>query len=171
MSKIDALASGSSANAGPQGGNNTEENDGGKRKAPRRDPPSTRLGRAAGTTRPTQQAPSNQEAMDAEESAVNRETSTATAQIPKGGELPAILTAITQINKTLSAIDARFEALEGQVRTLSIKHERLATRVVTNTVRNRFTSLKKKRSEKLKEAIAHRRGRTEASEDDGTATK
>ncbi|KAL1436842.1 hypothetical protein MTO96_049242 [Rhipicephalus appendiculatus] len=171
MSKIDALASGSSANAGPQGGNNTEENDGGKRKAPRRDPPSTRLGRAAGTTRPTQQAPSNQEAMDAEESAVNRETSTATAQIPKGGELPAILTAITQINKTLSAIDARFEALEGQVRTLSVKHERLATRVVTNTVRNRFTSLKKKRPEKLKEAIAHRRGRTEASEDDGTATK
>ncbi|KAL1482160.1 hypothetical protein MTO96_033996 [Rhipicephalus appendiculatus] len=109
--------------------------------------------------------------MDAEESAVNRETSTATAQIPKGGELPAILTAITQINKTLSAIDARFEALEGQVRTLSVKHERLATRVVTNTVRNRFTSLKKKRAEKLKEAIAHRRGRTEASEDDGTATK
>ncbi|KAH7969449.1 hypothetical protein HPB52_018293 [Rhipicephalus sanguineus] len=133
MSKIDALASGSSANGGPQGGNNTEENAGGKRKTPRREPPSPPLGRAAGAARPTQQAPNNQEAMDAEESTVNRETATAMAQILKEGELPAILAAITQINKTLSAIDARFESLEGEVRTLSVKHERLATKVVTTT--------------------------------------
>ncbi|KAH7969120.1 hypothetical protein HPB52_014765 [Rhipicephalus sanguineus] len=99
MSKIDALASGSSANGGPQGGNNTEENAGGKRKTPRREPPSPPLGRAAGAARPTQQAPNNQEAMDAEESTVNRETATAMAQIPKEGELPAILAAITQIKQ------------------------------------------------------------------------
>ncbi|XP_077548311.1 uncharacterized protein LOC144161527 [Haemaphysalis longicornis] len=114
MSKIDALASGSSANARPQGDNNTVENAGGMRKVPRRDPPSPRLGRDAGVARPAQQAPSNQEAMDSEESTVNRETATAAAQIPKGGELTVILTAITQINEKLSAIDARFEALEGQ---------------------------------------------------------
>ncbi|KAH7985844.1 hypothetical protein HPB52_025367 [Rhipicephalus sanguineus] len=88
--------------------------------------------------------------MDAEESTVNRETATATAQIPKEGELPAILAAITQINKTLSAIDARFEALEGQVRTLSVKHERLATKVVTTTVRNRLASLKRNGRKKSK---------------------
>lgn len=171
MSKIDALASGSSANTRPQGDNNTVENAGGMRKVPRRDPPSPRLGRDAGVARPAQQAPSNQEAMDSEESTVNRETATAAAQIPKGGELTAILTAITQINEKLSAIDARFEALEGQVRTLSIKHERLATKVATLTARNRFASLKKERAEKIKASIACRRGRLETSEEDEAGTK
>ncbi|KAH6939911.1 hypothetical protein HPB50_022030 [Hyalomma asiaticum] len=83
-----------------------------------------------------QQAPSNREAIDAEESTNNHEMATAVAQISRGKELTAIV-----INEKLSAIDARFEAFEGQVGMLSIKRQRLATKVAIATIRNRWCQL------------------------------
>ncbi|KAH7932239.1 hypothetical protein HPB51_029380 [Rhipicephalus microplus] len=158
---------------------NTDEN--GEKRKEWRDPPLTRIDQAAAATKLTQQSPSNQEAVDAEQrTVVSRETSIAMAQIPKEGELPVILMAIAQINEIVSVMDARFYNLEYQrletllkdlVRTLSVKHKRPATKVVTTTARIYFASLKKKRVNKLKEAIAHSRGRIETFENDEIATK
>ncbi|KAL3243980.1 hypothetical protein MRX96_019558 [Rhipicephalus microplus] len=111
--------------------------------------------------------------MDADESRVTAETTTtATTQIPREGEPVAILAAITQINVRLGNMDARLEAIESQRHTLPVKRDRLATKVVSTSVWNRFASLKKKKewAERIKDAIAKRRGRLETSgKDDAEA--
>ncbi|KAL1482333.1 hypothetical protein MTO96_033873 [Rhipicephalus appendiculatus] len=139
----------------------------------------TLVRRTTGAAEATQRAPNNQEAMDAEENrasgeeAATAETATAaTTQVPREGELAAILAAITQINGRLGNMDARLEAVESQLHTLPVKRERLATKVASTSVRNRFAFLKKKkeRAERIKDAIAKRRGRLETSgKDDAEA--
>nr|XP_050023412.1 serine/arginine repetitive matrix protein 2-like [Dermacentor andersoni] len=179
MNKIEALANnGSSTNASPQNNITAANNAAGLRRLPRRDPPLPRLGRVAGEAGVTQRASSNQEAMDAEmspasgEEATTAETATtATTQISREGELTAILAAISQINERLSKMDARLEAVESQPQMRSVKHKRLAPKVASTTVRNRFTSLKKERSEKIKGAIAKRRNRLETSGKDDAEAK
>lgn len=201
MNKIETLASnGSSGNARPQNNTTATNNAGGLRKVARRDPPSPCLGRTAGAAGSTQRASNNQEAMDAEEGPASGEeaaaaetATTATTEIPRGGELTAILSAITQINDRLGKMDARLEDVERQLHTLSGKHERLALKVATTSVRNRFASLKKERAEgikvattsaknrfaslkkeraeRIKDAIAKRRGRLETSEEDDAEAK
>lgn len=175
MSKIDALASGSSATKVTKTIKAPEDADE-NRKVPRKDPPSPHQERR-GESQPTQQVSNVQEAMDAE-TAVDRETAAAAPQTsqqqqqpPQRGELAAILAANNQINEKLGNIDASLEALEGQLKVLSVKHERLAAKVATITVKNRFAALKKERANKIKESIAYRRGRIETSEEDDEEAK
>ncbi|XP_070392619.1 serine/arginine repetitive matrix protein 2-like [Dermacentor albipictus] len=169
MNRIEALANnGSSENASPENNITAANNAPGLRRLPRRDPP-------AGVT---QRTSSNQEAMDAEMSPASGEeattaetTTTATAQIPREGELTAILAAISQINERLSKMDARLEAVESQPHMRSVKHKRLAPKVASTAVTNRFASLKKERSEKIKGAIAKRRNRLDTSGKDDAESK
>lgn len=179
MNKIETLASnGSSANTRPQNNTTAANNAGGLRKVPRRDPPSPRLGRTAGEAGATQRAPNNQEAMDADESSASGEeaatsetVTTATTQIPREGELTAILAAISQINERLGKMDARLEAVENQLNTPAVKHKRLALKVASTSLRNRFTSLKRERAERVKDAITKRRNRLETSGKDDAEPK
>ncbi|KAH7983306.1 hypothetical protein HPB52_010736 [Rhipicephalus sanguineus] len=146
---------------------------GGLSEVPPKDPPppdSPRLGRTTGAADATQQALNNQEAIDADENrasgeeAATAETATAaTTQIPREGDLAAILAAIIQINGRLGSMNARLEAVESQ----------LATKVASTSVRNRFPSLKKKKewAERIKDAIAKRRGRLEMSGKDDAETE
>ncbi|KAL1483401.1 hypothetical protein MTO96_033225 [Rhipicephalus appendiculatus] len=88
--------------------------------------------------------------MDAEENRASGEEAAtaetaATTQVPREGELAAILDAITQINGRLGNMDARLEAVESQLHTLPVKRERLATKVASTSVSNRFESLKIKK--------------------------
>ncbi|KAH7979649.1 hypothetical protein HPB49_010309 [Dermacentor silvarum] len=171
MNKIETLASnGSSANTRPQNNTTAANNAGGLRKVPRRDRPSPRLGRTAGEAGATQRAPNNQEAMDADESpasgeeaATSETVTTATTQIPREGELTDILAAIAQINERLGKMDARLEAFENQLNTPAVKHKRLALKVASTSLRNRFMSLKRERAERVKDAITKRRNRLETS--------
>lgn len=170
MNKIDALASGSSANGVTKASVASEDATEKQRKVPRRDPPSTRLARG-GAAKPTQEAPGTQEAMDAENT-VDRETAVPAQQIPnqstppqEGDKLAAILEAINHINVRLEGIEARLGNVEAKVETLSVKHERLAAKVANLTVRNRLAAMRKKRMDKIKESIAYRRGRIATSED------
>lgn len=174
MSKIDALASGSSATKVTKTIKAPEYADE-KRKVPRKDPPSPHQERR-GEAQPTQQASNVQEAMDAE-TAVDRETAAAAPQTsqqqqpPQRGELAAILAANNRINEKLGNIDASLEALEGQLNVLSVKHERLAAKVATITLKNMFAELKKERANEIKESIAYRRGLIETSEEDDVEAK
>ncbi|KAH7956054.1 hypothetical protein HPB52_005790 [Rhipicephalus sanguineus] len=181
MNKIETLVSnGSSANTKPKNNTMAANDAGGLSEVPRRDSPSPRLGCTTGAAEATQRALNNQEAMDAEENRASGEEATtaktataATTQIPREGELAAILAAITQINGRLGNMDARLGAVESQLHTLPVKRERLATKVASTSVRNRFASLKKKkeRVERIKEAIAKRRGRLETSGKDDAETE
>ncbi|KAH7949554.1 hypothetical protein HPB49_012168 [Dermacentor silvarum] len=179
MNKIETLVSnGSSAKTRPQNNTTAANNAGGLRKVPRRDSPSPRLGRAAGEAGATQCAPNNQEAMDADESSASGEeaatsetVTTATTQIPRGGELTAILAAISQIDERLGKMDARLEAVENQLNTPAVKHKRLALKVASTSLRNRFTSLKRERAERVKDAITKRRNRLETSGKDDAEPK
>lgn len=105
---------------------------------------------------------SAQEAMDAEEAPVSK-AAVATpkaeeqTQLPQGDALTAILAALGRI--------------EDRLNTLEVKHERLATRVAAIKVRTRFASLKKERAERIKDAIAKRRGRLDITNKDGTEPK
>lgn len=115
--------------------------------------------------------------MDAETPAA-RETAAAAPQTsqqqqqpPQRGELATILAAINQTNEKLGNMDARLEALQGQIKVLSVKHERLAAKVATITAENRFAALKKERDNKIKESIAYRRSQTETSEEDDEEAK
>ncbi|KAH7981810.1 hypothetical protein HPB52_001165 [Rhipicephalus sanguineus] len=181
MNKIETLVSnGSSANTKPKNNTMAANDAGGLSEVPRRDSPSPRLGCTTGAAEATQRALNNQDAMDAEENRASGEEATtaktataATTQIPREGELAAILAAITQINGRLGNMDARLGAVESQLHTLPVKRERLATKVASTSVRNRFASLKKKkeRVERITEAIAKRRGRLETSGKDDAETE
>ncbi|KAL3227136.1 hypothetical protein MRX96_048825 [Rhipicephalus microplus] len=145
MSKIQTLVSnGSSATTKPQNDTTAVNNAGGLSKVPRRYPsPSTQLGCTTAEAEASQRASNNQEAMDADESRVAAEpAAAATTQIPREG---AILAAITQINVKLGNMDARLESVESQRHTLPVKLDRLATKVASTSVRNRFASPEKKK--------------------------
>lgn len=105
---------------------------------------------------------STQEAMDAEEAPVSK----AAVETPKAEEQ-------TQLSQgdALTAILAALGRIEDRLNTLEVKHERLATRVAATEVRTRFASLKKERTERIKDAIAKRRGRLDISNKDGTEPK
>ncbi|KAH8019526.1 hypothetical protein HPB51_019953 [Rhipicephalus microplus] len=174
LSKIETLVSnGSSANTKPQNNTTAVNNTGGLSKVPRSNPPLNPPKVYTGEAEASQRASNNQEAMDADESRVTAETTTtATTQIPREGEPVAILAAITQSNVRLGNMDARLEAIESQRHTLPVKRDRLATKVVSTSVWNQFASLKKKKewAERIKDAIAKRRGRLETSgKDDAEA--
>ncbi|KAH7953687.1 hypothetical protein HPB49_011218 [Dermacentor silvarum] len=179
MNKIETLASnGNLANTRAQNNTTAANNAGGLRKVPRRDPPSPRLGRMAGEAAATQRAANNQEAMDADESpasgeeaATSETVTTATTQIPREGELTTILAAISQINESLGKMDARLDAVESQLNTPSVKRKRLALKVASTALRNRFTSLKRERAERVKDAITKRRNRLETSGKDDAEAK
>ncbi|KAK8766978.1 hypothetical protein V5799_006239 [Amblyomma americanum] len=95
--------------------------------------------------------------MDAEVSPASGEASatagtatTATAQIPREGELTVISAAISEINERQGKMDARLEAFESQLHTPSVRHKRVAPKVASASVRNRFASLKNERAEKIR---------------------
>ncbi|XP_077507391.1 uncharacterized protein LOC144118181 [Amblyomma americanum] len=74
--------------------------------------------------------------MDPEESPASGEaaaaaqtTTTATAQIPREGELMAILAAISQNNERLGKMYARLEAVESQPHTPSVRYKHLGPKV------------------------------------------
>ncbi|KAH9365478.1 hypothetical protein HPB48_018944 [Haemaphysalis longicornis] len=138
-------SNGSSGNARPQNNTTTTNNAVGLRKGRRRE----RLGpRNVHPTIKRRWTPKEGPA-SGEEAAAAETVTTATIQIPGGGELTAIF----------------------QLHTLSVTHERLALKVATTSLRNRFASLKKERAEGTKVATNRfaslkKRGRLETSEED-----
>ncbi|KAL3243080.1 hypothetical protein MRX96_020753 [Rhipicephalus microplus] len=95
-------------------------------------------------------------------------------EIPREGELTTIWAAITQIDVRLGSMGARLEVVQYSKLPDStpVKRDRLATKVASSSVRNRFTCLKKKkeRVERINDVIAKKRGRLEMSgKDDAEA--
>lgn len=120
----------------------------GPRKLPRRRSPPPAVLKS---TPPTQNVgPQKQEEMEAEE--VSQGTNKQTNTTPRAEEQ-------IQMSPGETAILAALRRLEDRMTTLEAKHDRLATRVNSMEVRNRYASLKKDRAERLKETIAKRRGR------------
>ncbi|KAH9360395.1 hypothetical protein HPB48_008379 [Haemaphysalis longicornis] len=166
MEKMDALASGRAA-ARAVKPNEASGDANAKRKVPRRDPPSSSIAR--GEASPSTSAQRNQEEMDAETS-MREETATPQSsqkmQPPQGGDMAAILAAINQITEQYGVIRAELQAMETQVKGMSIKQERQAAKMAAMTAKSRFAALKKGCTNRIKETVASRRGRVTTSEED-----
>lgn len=134
----------------------------GPRKVPRRGSPHAISPKRAMPVASSAKQKSTEEAMDAEEAPVSK----AAVETPKAEEQ-------TQLSQgdALTSILAALGRIEDRLNTLEVKHERLATRVAAIKVRTRFASLKKERADRIKDAIAKRRGRLDISNKDGTEPK
>lgn len=141
MNKIEQLVakSGQATTNGQEGTAAVAE---GPRKIPRRkSPPPT-------NDKTPEQPDQTQEAMEAEEAPANKQI----AQPPKAAEQ-------MQLTQGESAILTALGRIEDRLNTLEAKHERQVSRVAAIEVRMKSASLKRDRSERIKEAIAKRRGR------------
>lgn len=141
MNKIEQLVakSGQATTNGQEGTAAVAE---GPRKIPRRrSPPPT-------NDKTPEQPDQKQEAMEAEEAPANKQI----AQPPKAAEQ-------MQLTQGESAILTALGRIEDRLNTLEAKHERQVSRVAAIEVRMKSASLKRDRTERIKEAIAKRRGR------------